>query len=513
MTDRARLASASAACVAGLACVILPVWLAPVVVTTDGPSHVYNAFLASAIEAGDQPFANLFEHDASVAGWRFSERVLARIGPVLGWDTAERLVLSAAAASVYCAGLLLIGGAGGRPVVPLVPGVALLANSWFTWMGFYDFVLATSFVAVVVLLLQAHPARLWHLALLQVVLLVLLRLHLFAFAVGVGLAAGTLAWDAVRARGRWTNVAAVIPVLVVAVLSDAAAAVGGRSLAWGSPLKAVAGLIAGDVMVTFSAVGVIPGVLLMGTVWMTVWLKGRDRPRSLDALLALGALLLLGSVIAPDRLGEGSYIPARLRLLGIVTLLPAVAEALRGAAPKWRWSLGTVWSGALLLHTGEVIRAGQRVNRDLEDMDRCLLLAGASRGSWIATVPWNAERHLFRISGYLHLADRPAWRMGLLTIQNFEAEHRSFPVRWRRRPNVLAFERTPVEWSMTLGERELYYPQAIVLHESKAQVVSSDGRLGTGRTAVCGDFAATTVIIRPSSSVGGQPVVSRRIGP
>src|SRR5881227_3999429 len=149
---------------AGAAAALVPVWASPVLVTTDGPSHVYNALVADAVLSERAPYARYLEFDRD---WtrpdRTAQFLLMGLGRVVGFETAERVVFTLAVVATLAGFLALLvrshSGQGGAPLVALAPAAGWLAQTWFVWMGFYDFALSLALYAALLLVLRSEERR------------------------------------------------------------------------------------------------------------------------------------------------------------------------------------------------------------------------------------------------------------------------------------------------------------------------------------------------------------------
>src|SRR5205807_1436850 len=91
------------------AAALVPVWASPVLVTTDGPSHVYNALVADAVLSERAPYARYLEFDRD---WtrpdRTAQFLLMGLGRVVGFETAERVVFTLAVVATLAGFLALL---------------------------------------------------------------------------------------------------------------------------------------------------------------------------------------------------------------------------------------------------------------------------------------------------------------------------------------------------------------------------------------------------------------------
>jgi hypothetical protein len=481
------------------ALVLVPVWASPVLVTTDGPSHLYNAAVAEAVAAARPPFATTYRvPHATLRANQASELLLVVLGRSVGWERAERIVLSAAMVGNFVLLLWLTGGSRGLAFTPVV---AWLSHSWFAWMGFYDFVLSVAGYALLVGLL-AHPVPQRRRDLLILgVLLLLYFTHFFTFLVGTGLVAAVVAWRARRRQASWSQLGAVAPavlLLLIEMASGGAGGAGGSALTWQPPWKALAGLVLGDVVTSFQPLDVVGGVAIMAAVWATLFVRVRalrDGVEPLTPLEAVGFGLLALSVVAPFAVGVGGYVPIRLQLLGVVTLLPSVAAALPRLPDRpVRW-IAVVALAGFALHAASIIRTASVVNRDLVAIDTLLVRSGAGPGSWVRQRFTDSRRGLFRIGAYRHLVERLALRHDLIVLDDYEALYGVFDISWQARPDWLAIAR-PREDSLELRlvPGDVSWGGGLYLvHERARRLGSSDARLEVGPTLGDADFAVTRV--------------------
>lgn len=479
----------------GLA-IILPLWLVPVLVTGDGPSHLYNAIVAHAVRQGLEPYRLVHSWDA---GWlapnRAAQTILMLLGPSIGWESAERVLLSLSVVGTYLLVLLHLRGTAGATSLRFAPIAAWFSQHWFAWMGFYDFSL--SIVAFLLLLLSLRRSRgLTRVIAIQVLLPLIYLSHLFTFAVSVGAVLWTSAWRVWKGvESRWHVLAGAPGVLLLLGGYLFGGAGGGGGIGWEGRLKAIAGLFIGDYLVSLHAVDLVASVLIMALLWLAAARVARhfsSLPTDLQALALFAVLLLCASLLGPDRIGGGSYISARLRIFAALAFLPIFA---REAGGWMGWVVRGTLIGTLLIQGGWAIRASRRAGEDLATIERLLTEAGAARGQWIRTALTDSERGLFRISGYLHLAERAAYRGNLVVLDNYEAPLSIFPVNWIRPPDGLQLEESDGRLVASIIPRaETLIAPVYVIHEADRTIVAGEaGCLVIDSTRRAGAFAVTPV--------------------
>ncbi len=517
---------------------LVPVVLSPVLPTQDGPSHLYNAFLAGRLEAGDPLFASHLELGPGLWPNRLSHYLLTALGPLLGWSLAERVVAAAATALPLAAlGFWLRDRTGRIPGLLLAAGL-WMAGSWFFWKGFYDFSFSlVAFLGAALVLGRMGGARSaapgagegpgWplHLA-LQATLALALLAHLFTFAVTLAMVAFALAWHWWRERLGAVHLAAAVPGAVALGLVVSGGATGGTGMTWYPWDVAAEGLLGADwataILESDRLAGrTVTALVVAGAFLRRAW-TAREAPdedeeegavdREPSPLEVFGLLAFAGSLLIPARVGTGQYAPERLRLLALLLLTPSAAVGLRllvvrlagGWARLLAPALGLVLAGAFLFRGLETVRLADRMEADLRSMDRALAAHGAPPGSWITATHWEPFGPFHRIAAYVHLHDRLAVERELVVLDNYEARMPIFPVRWRRMPDRPEFRRVRV------GETLAWLPQVVagdrpwedpllVVHESRFPLVTERGAGGPEPGASTAPAAhAVTELLRTS---------------
>ena len=104
----------------------------------DLASHTYNAWLTSLIEQGKAPSLWISSQTNNV----LCDILLVRIGSIIGFVAAERVVFSIVVLVFFWGAFSLAGAASGRPPWFLVPLLAMLSYGWTLNMGFLNFYLS-----------------------------------------------------------------------------------------------------------------------------------------------------------------------------------------------------------------------------------------------------------------------------------------------------------------------------------------------------------------------------------
>lgn len=478
--------------------VLVPVWASPVLVTTDGPSHVYNALVADAVLSQRAPYAPYMVPDAD---WtrpnQATQFLLVALGRTVGWETGERVVFTLAVAATLAALLALLVRTGGGALVGLAPAAGWLAQTWFVWMGFYDFALSLACYAALLLVLEGAPTPRRRL-LAQAVFAGLYLTHFLTFALGTGLALAVTGWRAVTGRGRWAEVAVAGPALAILLVEVGSGGTGTGALRAADAWLGVQGLVIGDFVMSVHALDGVAGALIMAAVWFTLTrrVRGAQREglRSVSGAEVFGLLLLILSVTGPDRVGEGGFVAIRLRCLGVITLLPSVAAALATVRVRVLAVAAGVALVALAAHGALLVRDAHIVNHNLALLESLFTTGRVPEGAWLRTRFTVYRRGLYSIAGYYHIADRLAARRRFVVLDNYETLYRVFPVAWRAQPDWLTFRQSIEGLTVRLVPGDVRWPKVIyVLHERDRRLQAADPRIEIGPTLAAGQFALTPV--------------------
>lgn len=476
---------------------LAPVWLSPVLATNDGPSHVYNAVLADGVRAGREPFATYFQLESGLKPDMVSHALLSALGPAVGWDTAERLVVTLAMAATFAVLLGLLSTTGTTVPAPLAPLAAWYATNWFVWGGAYDFALSIPWYAGLLLLLR-RPLTPWRHAGVQGLLGLLYLTHFFTFAAGIALVVALVGWQALTGSAPWRRLGLVLPAIALLLIEMLSGGPGTGAVLPGDAWDALRGLVIGDFVVSVTPLDAVAGVLIMAGTWLVVARRwGEVRRTGVRALAGeevFGLALLVGSLVAPAGVGEGTYIPIRMRFLGVLALTPAMAQAAAALRPARLAVAGAALLTALGVHTAALVRDARVASGNLALIDGLLTAAGARDGSWVDTRWTMYRRGLFHVAGYRHLMDRVAARRNMVVLDNYEALYGVFSTMWRGAPDWIQFRPSTTGLTLRLAPGMIRWPDGVfVLHESDRVLQVADPRLQVVRSAVGGPFAVTLV--------------------
>jgi hypothetical protein len=183
--------------------VLLPCFWHRRIEAGDLGSHTYNAWLAQLISRGQAPGLYIARQRTNILG----DLLLAHGGSLLGWQalgwqTAERIVVSVSVLIFFWGAFALIQAASLRAPWLLTPAIAMLAYGWTFQMGFLNYYLSLGLAFFAIALFwRGGGARAW----LGATLLSGLALvaHPIGFLLLVGVSAYARFGEAIGARVRW----------------------------------------------------------------------------------------------------------------------------------------------------------------------------------------------------------------------------------------------------------------------------------------------------------------------
>ncbi|WP_435009694.1 hypothetical protein P12x_000943 [Tundrisphaera lichenicola] len=379
-------------------------WI-PEFVTQDGPAHAYNARILNASLGSDSPLKETFQVNwqplPNWSGHLSTMALVATLGPDRAGRAMAAITLVVLASGVTWLRWVVAGTKGLAPASIL----AVLLGLNVTWLlGFTSFLLGAALMPVTLALWWGGRDRpgLGR----TVSLSSLLVLGYFCHPIGLGLTVVGLAVlsiltpgpDRVRRTG-WTA-ACLIPLVPLGLAYRAMTRSAGameptwdqlanpwslRSWAaqvgWVDPISLAAKTFRPFGMTSWVGNGLVsPALWTALAVAIAAAATWRGRSAERRGWLVLAVLLLLGGLLGPDTLGvkHGHYLPQRVALLGLVTLVPWldlggsrktgwVASACLGfalvvqSAFVWDYALGCRDRVGAFLKAGPAIGPGQRV--------------------------------------------------------------------------------------------------------------------------------------------------------
>jgi hypothetical protein len=378
---------ALAAPVAIAALCVAPLWLAPVVPTTDGPAHLYNAWLLLHFDDPGLEAGRLLQVNAFVPNW-------GGVGPLvplllfLPPAVAEKVFLSAIVALLVLATAVLTSRLGGDPFLAAA-SAGVLAHGWLLAAGFTAFLAALALGTAVwaggVRLLEPAEGRVpWARAGATGLAFGLL---FFVHLAGAVLAAAV--WLLLFAGRSWTRPSprralalGATPLVPLAVLVAVHWARGqqhpippfraGPGPGWGRLLELGTGAYWQAYSPLDRPIGVALTLLTLALIAARATGQGRSAPGA--RWLALGgAGALVAYLVVPWAAAGGAFLTDRL--VPLVFLLPLAWATSPGlpARALFRTALAVLLVGALAHRTaqyrywGAITSSVVRLNRDLAE--------------------------------------------------------------------------------------------------------------------------------------------------
>jgi hypothetical protein len=242
-------------------------------------------------------------------------------------------------------------------------------------------------------------------------------------------------------------------------------------------------------------VGIAFMLALSTLVWNVISARRAGAaPITASPLVLLGASMIIGSLFAPDAIGEGGYVPARMRLLGVAALLPALATRCARSSSRARIVAAMLLLG-VLAGRSLLLRSESRAMSEVTGEVAALLERVPVRpGEWMVTRLSTYRRWPVRVGVYRHLGERAAVPRGLVVLNNYEALYGIFSVSWRERPDWIVFRPVDATLAATFVPGDVGWSGPIhVLHERDRRIVSADSALQVVSSHAGHRFAVTTL--------------------
>jgi len=412
---------------AGLAAV--PLWLAPVVPTTDGPSHLYNAWLLLNWADPGLDASRFLRINAFVPNWGGVGPLvplLAFLPPAL----AEKAYLSAIVVALVLAAAALASRLGGDPILAGA-SAGVLAHGWLLPAGFTGFLasvaLGIGVCAAGVGLLEAPPPtplRLRAVAALSLGFGVLFFFHLagaiLAAFVWLTLAAARVR-DGLPLRRALAGGAPPVLLLGALVVAHWAGGAGreappfreGPAPGWSRLVDLGRGAYWEAYSVSDRPVGMALTLLTLGLLAA----RATHRRPSVSGArwLALGAVVLLVAyLVVPWAAGGGAFLTDRLVLPLLLLSLPWATSSGLPARGLFRAALLVLLVGALAQRTAQY-RFWGAVQSSLVALNR-----GLPEGGVLAAVP--APPLPMAVDPLVHVWGRVGIDRRSLALDNYEAQ-------------------------------------------------------------------------------------------
>lgn len=396
---------------------LAPVWTSAVLPTGDGPSHVYNAFVANELDS-TPALAEVYELGPLLRPQLLSDTFLRVTGPLIGWWRSERLLFTL----IVLGGLAALAAVAGTVDPTALALLVWIPCGWFSWMGFYDFAIGLAFLTMLLRSLERGEARAPH-----VWMTLLLASHLFLAACGCVLLG--VRWVADRRRSTlatWVGWSS----LTAGLLFGATA--GGLAPAVPAP-NGLAHVLTSDPVLSHDPAGMLAGFCLFVMAAAGVW--SRCRGSGFAAHVGwLGILFVLASLVVPEWIGRGGYVPTRMRAVALLVLAPAGVGALMrrgGPARALVMACGlTAWG--VLVHQARHTRGyAERLAATVRSIDEAVDALGGEPGGLALIVRDPFQQPGFgRIFAWERIPERVAIRRGWPVLDDYEAAEPVFRVRW-----------------------------------------------------------------------------------
>ncbi|MDP9121873.1 MAG: hypothetical protein M3O15_11000 [Acidobacteriota bacterium] len=441
-----------------LACLyVVPIWSVHFIPTTDGPCHVYNAWILR--QYGNTAQYPLF-HEFYEINWQpvpnwTSHAVLALLMLAASPGIAEKVLLTGYMA-LFLGGLWYLAGAAAPERRWLAFLGVPLSYNLLLQLGFYNFSISLGCFMLAVGYFWRHRERpgLRHAVVLNLILLLCYFSHILS--TDLALLSIAILWLSSFERQSWRrhllHIPALAPQVVLPVwfLATARGPIVPSTLTAGQLTDF---LLHGQVLHTFSrgqlrigsaltALGLLLAVLTVLRENLS-W-DGR-KPRLLlhpvDGFLLASCVCLVLYFLSPEGAAGGSVLKPRLSLYPLLLLLPWLSGRLGRAVAAAGVCVATVLA---LAYLGIVLHWYRALDPEVE-----AFVAGldkAAPNSRLLPLLWKARGASPFVGIFGHAVDHVATARGLVDYDNYEATTALFPVRFKpsvHRPDLYTIEADP----------------------------------------------------------------------
>jgi len=405
---------------------LVPLWSVPYLPTTDGPSHVYNAWILR--QHGNTEEYPLFQQHFEI-DWRpipnwFSHAVLALLLFVFDPRTAEKLLLSGYVVLLASSARYLAGSV--DPERRWLGWLALpLVYNQLLQMGFYNFGFSLAFYLFAVGFWWRHRSSPgWRMA---VGLNLLLLLCWFSHIVSLVLALASIGVLWLLTERRLLHPLILAPQILLPLWFIQDQGKGAVPATWSTDFLWTY-LLRLRVLHSFAReqvwIGTALAVLFLLLAVLTF--AGKRRLEGRDGFLLLSLLAAALYILSPEGMSGGTHLKNRLSLYPWLLLIPWLA-------PRGRWVKGIAIAAIALI---TVVQAWITVRwyRQVDPEIRELLAAAEPVAPDSRVLPLMFKRNAPAGGpGVLgHALDYAAAEKGWVDWGNYEAMTGHFPVRFRR---------------------------------------------------------------------------------
>jgi hypothetical protein len=444
---------------------VVPFWSATYLPTTDGPCHLYNAWILH--QHGDpEAFPQIARHYEidwrPIPNW-LSHGFLALVMAVLPPLAAEKLLASAYVVTFLGGLWMLVGAVRPGSRWPAFLGFPFLYNFLFQF-GFYNFSFSLGLFFFVLAIWWRHRDSPTLALAVKLNLLLLLGWFAHILTVVFSLFSIGVLWLATLRRESWKRQLLHIPILLPQLLLPLwfVRAEGGETsasqMATADLLRYFARL---GPLVTFSpwqAVAASLLVMLVLALAGVTLLKERREggseaggPRGWgwqrEHAFALVALLFVALLVyAPDGMSGGSMLKPRLALYPFLMLIPWFTRTL----PAWgRKGLIALLSVAAVANVALQVERYRALSPEIASYLRPL--ERVKPGARILPLTFERQGSAGLIGIFNHAIGYAALDKGLIEWDNYEAASTLFPVRFREglhRPAIYSIEADPANFPL-----------------------------------------------------------------
>lgn len=445
---------------------LAPFWSVTAVPTTDGPSHVYNAWILRQRVSGEESptFRRYFRIDPSpLPNWT-GHAALALLMVPFDPATAEKILVSG------CVVVFLLGAR--SLAMSTDPDRSWLAFLAFPFVynqplqyGFYNFCGSVGlFLFALGFWWRRRDAPGWWMAVgLNLILLLCYFTHILSTVLALA-GIGVLWLATLRRASLKRHLLHVLILAPQAILplwflsTHGAEPVPGKGRLW----NLFKYFVSNEVLYTFSDTQLVLGWLLTALfvllVAATLLQRRPPRLREEDGFVAIAITVTVLFFIGPEGMSGGSLIKMRLCLYPWLLLLPWFSGNLWDR--RVRGALVGVLSAVAAVNVVATMQWYQAADRDVQSFLTVLSAGRIEPGSRVLPALFD-RRASIGVTGLLgHAIDRAAVEKGFLDWGHYEAQYDLFPVQYRRGvsyPSLWTLEVTPADLDVETHRDQIDY--------------------------------------------------------
>ena len=381
---------------------LIPIWSVHYLPTTDGPSHLYNAwvFRELVVHPSDD-MAKAFRID-----WRPHPNWMTTVGLAALMSVAPPLVAEkiwlSAIVLLFAAAMWMYAGQTGMSG----PHIGLLFTfNWLLQMGFYNHMLGVGVAFIAIAMWRRGRTAI--VAVLFVVCYFCSPMMVL-FAMG---AVGLLWLTSSRDPRQLLAFVPVLPLVIWYASVSARAPMG----PWPPLSKSLAFLLRARILYTFDK-----GQTIVGMIVLLIIIVSAVRARGV--FVALTAIMLVLYFVAPDTFGGGFFVRQRIALLLFLTALAWIR------LPKPRW-IAIVIAAIVVANTTYLTVRFRQCSAMMEHAVRAL--DRAQTGQIVRTIASGKQPRGSNLLLMWHVVDYAAIERELVDAGNYEAATGYFPIAFR----------------------------------------------------------------------------------